>query len=100
MQRTTGKSVQAVHVQHIQTRRDLEERGGRTEEDLLDKVLSYLQSHDRDAFVHADVRNNKVQVITLVMAAMKKNFEENATIIFLDGTYKVFWKLACASCKH
>ena len=56
---------------------------------MLEKALTELQSGDPGAFVHADVKNDKIRVITVVTSGMKKNFEQNPTIIFLDGNYKV-----------
>ena len=70
-----------MDVQNIRIRREAEERGGRSEEELLEKVLGDLQNRDPDAFVHVDVRNNKICVITLITSAMKKNLSDNPTVL-------------------
>ena len=82
MRQSTGKAVQIVDVQNIRTKRDAEERRKQTEEELLEKVLGDIQSRDLDAFIHVDVRNNKICVITLITLAMKKDFSYNLLLFF------------------
>ena len=83
MRRSTAKALQSMDVQKLKIRREAEERDGWSEEELPKKVLGDLQSRDPDAFVHVDVRNNKICVITLITSAMKKNFSDNPTVNIL-----------------
>ena len=66
---------------NIRIRREAEESGSRSEEELLETVLGDLQSRDPDAFVHVDVRNNRICVLTLITSPMKQNFSDNPTVL-------------------
>ena len=97
MRVSTGKIVLPKDIRNVKTKTDIEKRGGLTEEQLLNKVLSDLQNKDLEAFVDVVVTNGRICVVTIVTSAMKRNFEENPTVIFLDGTYKVEIALKCAN---
>ena len=64
MRRSIGKAVQTMDVQNIRIRREAEERGSRSEEELLETILGDQQSRDPDVFVHVDVRNNGICVLS------------------------------------
>ncbi|OQV24087.1 hypothetical protein BV898_02041 [Hypsibius exemplaris] len=92
MTKETGKPIQSVDIQNIRTKTDTTERGGRTEEQLLDKVLGDIRIADPEAFIALEYTKSSpalIRLIVIVMSAMKQNFLANPSIAFLDGTYKI-----------
>ncbi|XP_055348203.1 uncharacterized protein LOC129595277 [Paramacrobiotus metropolitanus] len=90
MAKQTGKAVTSKDIINIRTKHDKVERGGRTEEEMVNHILNEIRRKDAGVFIDIVVSDaQKVTNITIITSEMQKNFNENYSLAFLDGTYKL-----------
>ncbi|KAJ1524621.1 hypothetical protein ONE63_011105 [Megalurothrips usitatus] len=83
-------AMNARDIANYRAKRQKENRGGRTEVEMLQDTLVDIQEADPSAYIYLKKdSSDNLQVLFIQTSCMKENVKKYGTVILMDHTYKI-----------